>query len=216
VSVIGHEFRNTVASMRDNLHRLKGWADVNKDLMTLWRDIRADFDHLDAYLELFTPLQQRLFRKKVQVSGASIDGYLRRLFGERFQREKIDFRVSNMFKRYSFLGYPSTFYPVFVNLVDNSLYWLKDRSNEKVIQLDLEGGSTFVVSDNGPGIPKRDREAVFERGFTRKPAGRGMGLKISRDVLAREDWELVLDDSRLGKGATFKIKKKAVSKRGAR
>lgn len=213
VSVIGHEFRNTVASMRDNLNRLKGWADVNRDLLTLWRSIRADFDHLDAYLELFTPLQQRLFRKKVQVSGVSIEGYLRRLFGERFQREKVDLRVSNMFKRYSFLGYPSTFYPVFVNLVDNSLYWLKDRSNEKVIQLDFEGGSTFVVSDNGPGIPKRDREAVFERGFTRKPAGRGMGLKISRDVLARENWELILGDSQLGQGATFKIRPQS-SKKG--
>lgn len=212
VSVIGHEFRHTVASMRDNLNRLKGWADLNKDLRGLWRDIRSDFDHLDAYLELFTPLQQRLFRKKVQVSGAAIEDYLRRLFNERFEREKIELHVSNMFKRYSFPGYPSTFYPVFVNLIDNSLYWLKDRSREKIIQLDLEGGSTFVVSDNGPGIPKRDREAIFEQGFTRKPAGRGMGLKISRDVLARENWELILADPQLGTGATFKIRPKSTRK----
>lgn len=212
VSVIGHEFRHTVGSMRDNLNRLKGWADVNKDLRALWRDIRADFEHLDAYLELFIPLQQRLYRKKVIVTGSGIEAYLRRLFGERFERERVELRVSHPFRRFSFTGYPSTFYPVFVNLVDNSLYWLRDRSGEKVIQLGFEGGSTFVVSDNGPGIPKRDRDAIFERGFTRKPAGRGMGLKISQDVLAREDWELVLAEPQLEKGATFKIRKKSTKK----
>ncbi|MDX6406641.1 MAG: hypothetical protein QOH70_4096 [Blastocatellia bacterium] len=205
VSAIGHEFRHTVASMRNNLNRLKGWADLDKDLRELWRNIRADFDHLDAYLELFTPLQQRLFRKKVTIKGTVIETYLRNLFGERFKRENIELQVSNVFKRMTFDGYPSTFYPVFVNLIDNSVYWLKDRSGEKFIRLDMEGGGTFVISDNGPGIPKRDKEAIFERGFTRKPGGRGMGLKISRDVLAREGRELILGDSKSNEGAIFKI-----------
>lgn len=214
VSAIGHEFRSTVSSIRSNLNRLKGWADVNKDLRELWRNIRSDFDHLDAYLQLFTPLQQRLFRKKISIKGNAIEDYLRRLFGERLQREKVDLRASSYFKRMSFDGYPSTFYPVFVNLVDNSLYWLKDRSGEKFIQLDIEDGSTLVVSDNGPGIPKRDREAIFEWGFTRKPGGRGMGLKISREVLAREGRELLLGDAKSGEGATFKIKWKPQKKKG--
>jgi len=206
VAAIGHEFRSTVESIHSNLSRLKGWADVNKDLRELWRNIRSDFAHLDAYLELFTPLQQRLFRKKVKIKGSEIEKYLRNLFGERLKREKVDLQVSNSFKGMSFDGYPSTFYPVFVNLIDNSLYWLKDRSGPRVIKLDMEGGSTFIISDNGPGIPKRDREAIFERGFTRKPGGRGMGLKISRDVLARDDKELVLGDSKPGEGATFKLR----------
>ncbi|HET6979913.1 MAG TPA: ATP-binding protein [Pyrinomonadaceae bacterium] len=214
VSVIGHEFRSTVNSMRNNLNRLKGWAEVNKDLRELWRNIRSDFDHLDAYLQLFTPLQQRLFRKKVTITGVAIETYLRNLFEERFKRENVVLHVSNAFKRMSFAGYPSTFYPVFVNLIDNSLYWLKDRSGEKLIQLEMEGGSTLIVSDNGPGVPKRDREAIFELGFTRKPGGRGMGLKISRDVLAREEWELILGDASSSGGASFKIRPLPQKKRG--
>lgn len=214
ISVISHEFRSTVQSIRGNLDRLKGWGSVNKDLRELSRNIRSDFEHLDAYLELFTPLQQRLFRKKVKIKGSDIVRYLRSLFGERLSREKVELQVSNTFMQMSFDGYPSTFYPVFVNLIDNSLYWLKDRSGPRVIQLDMEGGSTFIISDNGPGIPKRDRDAIFERGFTRKPGGRGMGLKISRDVLAREGRDLVLADSKPGEGATFKIKLMPQEKRG--
>lgn len=214
VSIISHEFRSTVQSIRGNLDRLKGWAAVNKDLRELSKNIRSDFEHLDAYLELFTPLQQRLFRNKVTIKGSDIAKYLRNLFEERLKREKVDLQISNSFTRMSLLGYPSTFYPVFVNLIDNSLYWLKDRSGPRVIKLDMEGGSTFVVSDNGPGVPKRDREAIFERGFTRKPGGRGMGLKISRDVLSREGRDLVLGDSKPGEGATFKIKLMPQEKRG--
>jgi hypothetical protein len=54
VAVINHEFESTVRSIRGNLFRLKGWADTNKELRDLYRHVRDDFDHLDAYLELFT------------------------------------------------------------------------------------------------------------------------------------------------------------------
>ena len=102
------------------------------------------------------------------------------------------------------VGYPSTFYPVFVNLVDNAIFWLKDRP-ERRITLDLRDGR-ILVSDTGPGIPKRDRDSVFELGFSRKPGGRGMGLYIARAVLARADYELTIADS--DTGTTFVIKSK--------
>ena len=62
------------------------------------------------------------------------------------------------------------------------------------------------MSDSGPGIAERDREIVFELGFTRKPGGRGLGLHISRDVLARANYRLSLapEPSVLG-GAQFEI-----------
>jgi signal transduction histidine kinase len=213
VTIINHEFENTVHSIRGNLLRLREWANANRSFQDLYRRIRSDFDHLDAYLELFTPLQRRLYRKPAKITGAGIEKYLRDLFGDRLRSDNVELQATPMFKRFGFNGYPSDFYPVFVNLVDNSLYWLKSRATPRYIKLDLEGGSTFIVSDNGPGVAPRDRERIFERGFTRKPGGRGMGLKISRDVLAKDGWELVLDNSTRGMGTVFKIKKgKVVNK----
>jgi signal transduction histidine kinase len=169
---------------------------------------------LDAYLELFTPLEKRLARKKVTIRGSEIAKYLRDLFDERLRKEKIDIQSTNIFSRMTFYGYPSNFYPAFVNLVDNAIFWLKDHPLPRIIKLDMIDGSTFVISDNGPGIHPRDREAIFERGFTRKPGGRGMGLKISRDVLAREGWDLTLANSKLGEGASFLIKPKPLNRKG--
>ena len=100
-------------------------------------------------------------------------------------------------------GYPSSFYPVFVNLVDNAIFWLKNRTSEKTIQLGIDGDD-MLISDTGPGISERDRESIFELGFTRKPGGRGMGLHISRNVLQRVGYTLTLDH-RNDEGATFRI-----------
>jgi signal transduction histidine kinase len=216
VAVISHEFESTVRSIRNNLLRLRGWADVNKELRDLYREVRADFDHLEAYLQLFTPLERRSVRNKVVIRGSDIAKYLRDLFAERLRTLKVEIQTTKMFSSMAVKGYPATFYPVFVNLIDNSLFWLKDSTEPRIIKLDILGGSTWVISDNGPGVAIRDRELIFERGFTRKPGGRGMGLRISRDVLAREEYDLLLADSKPGDGATFLIKPKPLIKKGER
>jgi C4-dicarboxylate-specific signal transduction histidine kinase len=216
VSVIAHEFELTVRSIRTGILRLKGWADVNKELKDLYRKISSDFDHLDAYLQMFTPLQRRLQRKPTIIRGSEIARYLRDLFADRLRKEKVEIKSTNRFSEMGSKQYPSTFYPVFVNLVDNALYWLKDRPEPRIIKLDVVEGDAWIVSDNGPGVALRDKEAIFERGFTRKPGGRGMGLKISRDVLAREGYTLSLVDSAPGEGATFKIKPTPARQKGVR
>ena len=52
-------------------------------------------------------------------------------------------------------------------------------------------------------MPARDREAIFELGFTRKPGGRGLGLHISREVLEKGGYTLQVDESGQDSGATF-------------
>jgi signal transduction histidine kinase/DNA-binding transcriptional ArsR family regulator len=207
IEVINHEFDSSIRSIRNNLRQLKGWADANPDLDGLYSNIRANFDHLDGYLSLFTPLHRRLYRKEIEMSGSEIHKYLEDLFRERLRRHVVTLKVSQKFKLAKIIGYPSSFYPVFVNLVDNAIFWLKDRSagEPRDINLDYEQ-EAFIVSDSGPGIPERDRKSIFELGFSRKPGGRGMGLHISREVLSRVNYCLDLTASKIGEGARFIIK----------
>ncbi|WP_089726352.1 ATP-binding protein [Candidatus Thiosymbion oneisti] len=207
VEIINHEFNATIRSLRNNLRRLKGWADINEDLAGLYRNIRASFDHLDGYLTLFTPLQRRLYRKAVDIHGSEIHDFLADLFQERFARHDVSLVRTDAFSRARIKGYPSSFYPVFVNLVDNAVYWLSQQNlaQERRIELDAADGA-FLISDSGPGVNTRDREAIFEFGFTRKPGGRGMGLHISREALRRVGYDLVLAEGMAAKGATFVIR----------
>ena len=206
IEVINHEFESSIKSIRNNLRRLKAWADVNTDLEGLYQNIRASFDHLDGYLSLFTPLHRRLYRQEVEIAGADIDKFLQDLFSERFHRHSIKLDPTRAFLRKKIVAYPSSIYPVFVNLVDNAIFWLKDQPEPRTITLDYDSDG-FVISDTGPGIPERDMDAVFQLGFTRKPGGRGMGLYISREALKKIGYELVLDPFKAGCGATFRIKR---------
>ena len=207
ISVIGHEFTGTISSLRNNLRRLKAWADLNKDIEGLYHNIRASFDHLDGYLTLFTPLQRRLYRKAVDIRGHDIHKFLQDLFEDRLKRHGVTLETTDDFAKSRIRGFPSSFYPVFVNLIDNAIYWLSNQSKDKErrIELGWKQGS-FSISDTGPGVSPRDREAIFELGFTRKPGGRGMGLHISSESLRRVGYQLLLADPNDGKGSTFIIR----------
>ncbi|SFK27827.1 Signal transduction histidine kinase [Desulfomicrobium apsheronum] len=204
IEVINHEFDSSIRSIRDYIRRLKGWADINEGLEGIYQGIRSSFDHLDGYLTLFTPLHRRLYRKEVKISGSEINKFLIDLFGERFKRHEVELLATPSFKRAEFMGYPSSFYPVFVNVVDNAIFWIKDQPT-RVITLDAIG-STLVIKDTGPGVPERDHDSIFELGFSRKPGGRGMGLHISREVLSRVDYDLSLRHTH--SGAEFHISPK--------
>jgi len=201
---ISHEFAEHIRTVRASLRRLESWADRNASLKSIYRDLRASFDHLDNYVALLTPLQRRGTPEKIEISGAEIRDYLDDLFRERLHDENISLESTTDFENRKIFGLLSTFYPAFINLVDNAIFWLSRQPEPRRIILDAEGDS-LLVTDTGPGVTARDREAIFERGFSRKPGGRGMGLRISRDALAKEDYELMLDPPRPGFGAIFRI-----------
>ncbi|EMA22889.1 hybrid sensor histidine kinase/response regulator [Haloarcula amylolytica] len=62
----------------------------------------------------------------------------------------------------------------------------------------------FFVADDGPGIPEKDREAVFEAGYSTSTEGTGFGLSIARQVAEAHGWEISVRDSADG-GARFEI-----------
>lgn len=67
---------------------------------------------------------------------------------------------------------------------------------------DLETG--FYVADDGQGIPKGDREAVFESGVSTSEDGTGFGLKIVTEIVDSHGWDIDITESDDG-GARFEI-----------
>lgn len=204
VAIINHEFKSAVQKIRESLRGLRRWADCNEGIDPLYKSIRVNFEHLDAHLNLFTPLQRRLYRKPIFVTGKEINHYVAELFSLRMARHNITLKTTDAFLVSAVLSYPSTTYPVFVNLIDNSIYWLTHLKNgNREIVLDAHDGA-YWISNNGPLIEMRDRESIFERGFTRKPSGRGLGLFIARESLRKEGMTIEVAKSN-EKGTCFKI-----------
>lgn len=204
INIVTHEFEKSIRSVRDNLRRLRVWAQQNVNLRPLYSDLRASFDHLDGYLKLFTPLHRRLYREPVWIRGADIQRYLHDVFNKGLDEHGIELRVTDEFERMRIQMYPSTIYPVIVNLIDNAIYWLANYPGDRVILLDKEAGA-ITVTDSGRGISLGDEDAIFEQGFSRKPAGSGYGLFVAREVLNRDGARIRLAASRADRGARFEI-----------
>lgn len=204
VGVIHHEFGGTVKAIRENIRRLKSWADINEDLQPLYQSLRANFEHLDGYLTLFTPLNRRLYRKEIEIDGVVIKTFLEDVFDGRLKRHEIELEFTSSFIEKTIIGYPSTFYPVFVNILDNAIFWLKDNSIPRNIVFDADDKGYFI-SNNGPEISKKDYENIFEFRFSRKPGGRGLGLYISKEVLSKVGYKIYVADPQLKTGVTFRI-----------
>lgn len=205
VGVLHHEFSSTIKSIRGSLKDLRAWSDVNSQLEGVYKNIKVNFEHLDGYLNLFTPLNRRLNRKREDISMMEIKSFLIDLFKSRLERHNIQFKHTKGFQSKKIHGFKSTFFPVFVNLIDNAIYWLnKGNTDGKFIRLHADESGIYI-SNNGVEISLKDKERIFELGFSRKDDGRGMGLSISREVLGAENFNIELVEPREGCTVTFKI-----------
>ncbi len=207
VGIVHHEFNGTVNSIRNSLKDLKAWSDVDSKLEGVYKNLKINFEHLDGYLNLFTPLNRRLNRHREDISLLDIKTFLIDLFKNRFVRHNIAFKHTKGFAQRSLFGFRSTFYPVFVNIIDNAIYWLKlSDIQEKVIRLHADDTGVYI-SNNGVEIKPQDKGRIFELRFSRKEHGRGLGLSISKEVLNAENYDIFVAQPREGSTVTFKIQK---------
>jgi PAS domain S-box-containing protein len=66
----------------------------------------------------------------------------------------------------------------------------------------LPGG--FYYEDDGPGIPKDEREDVFQHGYTTKQDGTGFGMVSIKQIALAHGWSMSIEESRTG-GARFEF-----------
>ncbi|GAA2655511.1 sensor histidine kinase [Streptomyces vastus] len=96
------------------------------------------------------------------------------------------------------------------NLIDNAVDAAQGSVGARVTVTALadESGLVLRVTDTGDGVDPAHTEAVFERGWSTKPAGpggRGLGLALVRQAVSRHDGTLTVADA-AGGGASFEAR----------
>ncbi|MFE9373265.1 ATP-binding protein [Streptomyces sp. NPDC006711] len=93
------------------------------------------------------------------------------------------------------------------NLLDNAVEAAQGSAAAEVaVTLATEDGHLLVrVADSGPGIDAGAAEAVFERGWSTKSPGRGIGLALVRLTAARHGGTIAVEQSPYG-GAEFTVR----------
>jgi two-component system sensor histidine kinase SenX3 len=98
------------------------------------------------------------------------------------------------------------------NLLENAIAYSPDKTRVLVTTRSPSSWSTEIsVTDEGIGIPERDRERIFERFYRVDPArsratgGTGLGLAIVKHVTAAHGGNVTVW-SQEGAGSTFTVR----------
>ena len=156
---------------------------------------------------------QSLFRSSKQrmhaVNVKDIFDKVARIYARAYKSAKIELVVDGDMFPLSVKCTDAILMQTFINLLDNSLYWLTVNESspaERKVRVFIDGTrKVFLFADNGPGIPEENREYVFQAFFSTKDQGRGLGLYIARQLLNRCDFSIDFAEKndRLLEGASF-------------
>lgn len=206
VEISGHELQDYDDLISDAFRKL---PDEVRNLKAV-KDISLGVEGLTDQLRFLSPLRLAGQKVRSRITGSDIANYLCEFFRLQLSTHSVTLVATPKFQAFSVTEFPSRLYPVFINLVNNSIYWTSNaKSGGRTITLDVIDDEV-IISDTGPGVDVEDVNELFTLFFTRKAhGGRGVGLYLTRANLISGGHRIrYVEDS--GKmphdGANFAIK----------
>jgi len=219
ITTVTHELRTPVTSI--------------KALSKIMLDYRSELppEKADAYLHILVTESERISRlinqvldlEKLQNAGAEMPKEpldLRTVLQQAvesmahlFTAQHVTIKVDLPDEAVMVQGNNDQLVQVAVNLLSNALKFCDPAQGAVEIGL-LSASSSAVwwVSDNGPGIAAGAHAIIFDK-FTQlhsaelgKPKGTGLGLFISKTILAQHKGSIRVDNVIQGTGAKFEIR----------
>jgi len=117
---------------------------------------------------------------------------------------KLEIRLSPL--PLKMLGDPDMLYRVFVNLITNATKFTPDGTI--TVTSSVRGSDVFAeVADTGIGIDPENLQRIFEAFFQKTPStlGIGVGLTISKEIVALHEGEMWAESEGAGRGSVFKV-----------
>lgn len=205
---IAHELRNPLTNIMLSCEHIK--EEIRKETI--------DKSSFTNYLEIIERSCGRMNQliydfaqsdKLVREGNKSLDKILEEsltLAADRINLKKITVEKSFTFIKTVFSTEPENLRIAFLNIIINAIESME--TGKGVLQIiTCEDDSSFYVkfSDNGSGIHKCEQHKLFQPNFTNKKNGLGIGLTITRNVLAQINATIHVE-SEFGKGSVFIVR----------
>ena len=196
-----HEVDNLIGALDVNVERLH--LELQKlSLRSKNRDIRAAANCIREVVEQLHSLTESvrhdpLVRERCRPAAVLHDviTWLRPLIPA-----EIELKITTESDPHIAMHYGSLM-RVLANLVLNASQAIQQTAEKGIIDLHLleqEGCVVIYVSDDGPGIKKEIRDRIFDRGFTTRSDGNGLGLPMVCELLAEVGGSIDLENRTSG------------------
>ncbi|MFQ5979055.1 MAG: sensor histidine kinase, partial [Candidatus Heimdallarchaeota archaeon] len=186
------EFAYAMAhDLKSHLLSIEGYAEVLKTEhdMTCAKKIGQLATHMNVLLRRSLLLADagQIIEKTEEVA---LTGLVQEI-AEVAVPERVRFELENL---PTVRGDPEKLSQVFQNLLENAVEHGQPRTIE-VRRRETADGTELLVMNDGKAIPPDQRAALFDREFTTKEGGRGLGVAIIRKVIEAHGWQIHLDET---------------------
>jgi two-component system, OmpR family, sensor histidine kinase ChvG len=222
---VAHELKNPLAAARSTAEALT-YAKTEADRDELVEQIQGELKRLNRLINDVSNasrLDAELARQEMQPINMrnvlnTVTGIFRDMLADDGRRMLLVMEPVTTDAAYTVLGNDGRLGQVFTNLVDNALSFSPPGGAVTIRARPVGRLVEIAVEDEGPGIPADKLETVFERFYSDRPAtdssrgkNSGLGLSISREIIASHRGELVAEnriDAVTGKikGARFVVR----------
>jgi signal transduction histidine kinase len=179
VEIVGHELYTLDAEVGRNMKRMP----VSVKESDAYRLALSAHESLVHRLRFLEPLALSGPRLREVISGERILNYIRGFFGNRFEQSRVLLTATTEFRSLRISELPSRIFPVFVNLINNALYWVSLTENRQREIVLATVNDYVVIADSGRGVDPDDESHLFELFFSRRVNGRGIGLYLAKTTL---------------------------------
>jgi signal transduction histidine kinase len=210
VDTVLHDGNNFLALVDSELHLLV--KNIKKDGF----EVKKFYSHVDKITEskkilaqLFKRLEPFGGRKRGKASKVVVKDVINNSFGlfeSELNAANISVDLPDSETRLVIIE--ADLQLILVNLLQNAIYWLKEKSGKRRIVVAIERSdktTSIIFSDNGAGIEEKHHELIFDPYFSTKPDGIGLGLTIVGELVTENSGELSLIDNGPLDGTSFRI-----------
>ncbi|SDE30749.1 Histidine kinase-, DNA gyrase B-, and HSP90-like ATPase [Pricia antarctica] len=208
VEIIDHEFNQLYAKINGSLEKLTNgnlFADEEQ-----FQFLTQNFKQLENKYELLSPLYRVAGVISKEISGDNIYHYLLRFFDRRIEDYNIELNSTEKFDKYIFNIKEPVIHTVFINIINNAIYWMRNVQNRKIL-LDYKiDTDEILICNSGLKIEEHRLEKIFDMFYSNRPNGRGIGLYLSKQSLYESNLDLYATNKieyNLLNGACFVIRK---------
>lgn len=192
MKIISHELMNSLTPIRALSQNLLQIVDQEKLEEDDFDDIKSSIstiinrsDHLQFFVENYRKLAMLPTPTKILTPINALFEDCLRIMGPILKAENIEL-INEINSSRSILIDKNQMEQVLINLITNSVYALKGKSEKKELFLSsyTENNRFFMtIADNGKGIDPEIRDKVFLPFFTTRKDGAGIGLTLSKNIV---------------------------------
>ena len=215
VANVSHELRTPLTNVRSYAETLRDGGDIPRDTANSFLDI------IITETDRMTHIVQDLLTLSRLDAGNAELVLSRFPFGDAihsvFQANALNARQHQHQLTYDppeslplIVGDRSRLEQVMMNVIGNAIKYTPDGGHIHITAGSTEDTVWMEVSDDGIGIPEKDRERIFDRFYrvdkarSRESGGTGLGLSIAREIVNRHHGTIALAPH-AGQGTTVRL-----------